>query len=219
MSSKKRKRRNFPLVPLPVKIFFFSVIPLFLAGILFLLYQRGHRAEEPETSQTYQMLSIEEDFLTPNKYSRPQTKLKKVNNIVIHYTANPGSDAEANRNYFESLKDSHITYASSHFIVGLDGEIVQCIPLTEISYASNDRNKDTISIECCHPDKTGEFTSKTYQSLLRLCVYLCQTYGLSSSDLIRHYDVTGKLCPKYYVNHPKKWEELKKDVKALLDDY
>ena len=219
MSSKKRNRRNFPLVPLPVKIFFFSVIPLFLAGILFLLYQRGHRAEEPETSQTYQMLSIEEDFLTPNKYSRPQTKLKKVNNIVIHYTANPGSDAEANRNYFESLKDSHITYASSHFIVGLDGEIVQCIPLTEISYASNDRNKDTISIECCHPDKTGEFTSKTYQSLLRLCVYLCQTYGLSSSDLIRHYDVTGKLCPKYYVNHPKKWEELKKDVKALLDDY
>ena len=219
MSSKKRNRRNFPLVPLPVKIFFFSVIPLFLAGILFLLYQRGHRAEEPETSQTYQMLSIEEDFLTPNKYSRPQTKLKKVNNIVNHYTANPGSDAEANRNYFESLKDSHITYASSHFIVGLDGEIVQCIPLTEISYASNDRNKDTISIECCHPDKTGEFTSKTYQSLLRLCVYLCQTYGLSSSDLIRHYDVTGKLCPKYYVNHPKKWEELKKDVKALLDDY
>ena len=218
MSSKKRNRQ-LPAVPLPVKIFLFSIMPLLLTVIIFLLYQRSHIKEEPETSQAYQMISIEEDFLTPNKYSRPQTKLKQVHNIVIHYTANPGSDAEANRNYFESLKDSHITHASSHFIVGLDGEIVQCIPLTEISYASNDRNKDTISIECCHPDKTGEFTTKTYQSLLRLCVYLCQSYGLSSSDLIRHYDVTGKLCPKYYVNHPKKWEELKDDVKALLDYY
>lgn len=217
MSSKKRMRRNFSVIPLPVKIFLFSVLPLLLTVIIFLLYQRSHTVEEPETSQTCRMLSIKEDFLTPNKYSRPQTKLKKVNNIVIHYTANPGSGADANRDYFESLKDSHITHASSHFIVGLEGEIVQCIPLTEISYASNDRNKDTISIECCHPDKTGEFTSKTYQALLRLCAYLCQAYELSSSDLIRHYDVTGKLCPKYYVNHPKKWEDLKDDVKDLLD--
>ena len=60
-------------------------------------------------------------LLTPNKNSRPQTKLKKVNGIVVHYTANPGTDAMANRNYFESRKDKpdQTKYkVSSHFIMG-----------------------------------------------------------------------------------------------------
>lgn len=78
------------------------------------------------------------ELLTPNEYSRPQIAMDEVRGIVIHYTANPGTTAEQNRSYFESLKDSHETKASSHFVVGIDGEIVQCIPSSEISYASND---------------------------------------------------------------------------------
>lgn len=66
---------------------------------------------------------IDVQLLTVNEYSRPGTKTERINGIVIHYTANPGSTAMQNRNYFEGLKDSHITKASSHFIVGLDGEM------------------------------------------------------------------------------------------------
>ena len=83
---------------------------------------------------------------------------------MIHYVANPGSTAKENRDYFNNLQNTHITKASSHYIVGLDGEIIQCIPQNEISYASNNRNKDTISIECCHPGKDGKFNEKTYDS-------------------------------------------------------
>ena len=86
---------------------------------------------------------LDVELLDVNEYSRPGTTLKQVNGIVIHYTANPGSSAMANRDYFEGLKDAHTTKASSHFIVGLEGEVVQCIPTTEIAYASNDRNGDT----------------------------------------------------------------------------
>ncbi|MFW5647336.1 MAG: N-acetylmuramoyl-L-alanine amidase family protein [Acetivibrio ethanolgignens] len=124
---------------------------------------------------------ITELFLTPNEYSRPQAALKEVNGIVVHYTANPGTDAEANRNYFEGLKDSHRTKVSSHFIIGLDGTIVQCIPLDEIAYASNKRNLDTISIECCHKDESGKFTKATYRSLVELLAWLCGEYNLKSS--------------------------------------
>ena len=158
---------------------------------------------------------IEELFLTPNVNSRPQIALKKVKGIVIHYTANPGTDAKANRDYFESRKneaDSAENKVSSHFVVGLDGQIIQCIPLDEIAYASNDRNKDTISIECCHPDKSGKFSDQTYQSLIQLTAWLCDTYEIKQKQIIRHYDVTGKLCPKYYVKHPKAWKKLKQDV-------
>ena len=155
---------------------------------------------------------IEEMFLTPNKYSRPQIELKKIKGIVVHYTANPGSTAKDNRNYFENLKNKKNRYASSHYVIGLKGEIVQCIPLTEISYASNDRNSDTVSIECCHKDTSGKFNKKTYQSLVELVAWLCGQYNLKSEVIIRHYDVTGKQCPKYYVEHEDEWEQFKKDI-------
>lgn len=152
---------------------------------------------------------VKEDLLTPNPYSRPGTPLEKVNGIVVHYVANPCSTARENRNYFENLKDqtgSETTSVSSHFVIGLEGEIIQCIPLGEVAYASNNRNSDTISIECCHPDETGKFYDSTYQSLVNLCAYLCTEFNLKPEDVIRHYDVTGKICPKYFVDHPEEWE-------------
>lgn len=152
------------------------------------------------------------ELLDVNEYSRPGISLEQINGIVIHYTANPGSTAQNNRDYFEGLKDSHETKVSSHFVVGIEGEIVQCIPSSEIAYASNSRNSDTLSIECCHTDETGEFTEATYTSLVRLTGWLCYRFNLTSEDVIRHYDVTGKICPKYYVDYPDAWEQFKADV-------
>ncbi len=156
------------------------------------------------------------NLLTPNEYSRPQIPLEKVNGIVVHYVANPCSTALENRNYFEGLKDqtgSKTTSVSSHFVIGLEGEVVQCVPLNEVAYASNNRNSDTISIECCHPDDSGEFTSATYESLVRLTRWLMEEYGLDTSQVIRHYDVTGKLCPKAFVEHPEEWERFLRALK------
>ncbi len=155
---------------------------------------------------------LDVELLTPNEYSRPQTPLEQVKGIVIHYTANPGASAINNRSYFEGLKDSHDTYASSHFVVGLQGEIVQCVPTNEVAYASNNRNSDTISIEVCHPDETGEFTKETYNALVELTGWLCLYLDVDPNQVIRHYDVTGKLCPLYYVEHEDAWETFKSDV-------
>ena len=44
-------------------------------------------------------------------------------------------------------------------------------------------------------------------SLLRLTAWLCEEFDLAPADVIRHYDVTGKICPKYYVDHPEAWED------------
>lgn len=159
---------------------------------------------------------IDVELLTVNPYSRPGIETSKIKGIVVHYTANPGATAIANRNYFEGLKDSHLTKTSSNFIVGLEGEIVQCVPTWEVAYASNDRNIDTVSIECCHPDESGEFLEDTYQSMVQLCAWLCLKFDLSEKDIIRHYDVTGKNCPKYFVENEKAWENFHKDVKEAI---
>lgn len=119
---------------------------------------------------------IDVELLTVNPYSRPGTETNKITGIVVHYTANPGSTAMDNRNYFEGLKDSHETKASSNFVVGLEGEIVQCVPTWEVAYASNSRNIDTVSIECCHPDETGRFNDDTYRSMVKLCAWLCMKF-------------------------------------------
>ena len=160
---------------------------------------------------------INVELLTPNEWSRPQFALQQINGIVIHYTANPGSTAQQNHDYFEGLKDSQSTKASSHFIIGLDGEVIQCIPSSEWAYASNSRNSDTLSIECCHPDESGQFTDATYQSLVQLTGWLCHRFGLSSEDVIRHYDVTGKDCPKYFVEHEDAWVQFRQDVQDYAD--
>lgn len=158
-------------------------------------------------------------LLTINQYSRPGTALEQVNGIVVHYTANPGTTAQQNRDYFEGLGQSGETSASSHFVIGLDGELIQCIPCQEIAYASNERNGDTIAIECCIPDETGKFSDAAYDTLVHLLAWLVGRYHLEIDDIIRHYDVTGKNCPKYYVEYPLEWEKLKERVHNYIESY
>ena len=135
--------------------------------------------------------------------------------IVVHYLGNPKTTAQQNHDYFESLKnDLDEVYMSANYIVGLDGEIIQCVPDDEIAYASNNENHESISIENCHMDDTGKLNEATYHSLVSLVAYLSEKYHLDRDHIIRHYDVTGKICPKYYVEHEERWEEFKDDVKA-----
>ena len=151
---------------------------------------------------------IDQQIIKVDGDSRRGDYLESVQNIVIHYVGNPGSTAQQNRDYYSSPSSE----VSSHFVIGLDGEIIQCIPLYEKSSASNHRNKDTISIEVCHPDESGKFTEASYQSLVKLTSWLCEICDLDSGDLIRHYDITRKQCPLYFVTHEDAWDQFKNVV-------
>ena len=191
-----------------------AVLGVLVLAVVAVLASRGLPGEDIPVPDY-----VEKDYLTVNEFSRPGTPLEKIDGVVIHYVGNPGTSAQANRNYFESLSaGTDGVYASSHFIVGLEGEVVQCIPLTEIAYASNSRNDDTVAIEVCHPDETGEFSAVTYDRLVELTAWLCTTFHLDpGEDVIRHYDVSGKLCPLYYVENPEAWEAFLQDVAAEME--
>ena len=159
------------------------------------------------------------DYIPTNEYSRPGTPLEEISGVVVHYVGNPGTTAAANRSFFANLALTHETYASAHFLVGLDGEILQCVPLTEIAYCSNSANDYTVSIEVCHGDETGKFNDATMESLEQLVPWLCETFDLDpTEDVIRHYDVTGKICPKYYVENEDAWLTFKQDVSARIEE-
>ena len=220
-TTKKKKRKNrkkrYDLSRVWMALGTLTVILLVIFGV----------AQHQKTQNAAQQMSglsaidgsrpdLDVELLTVNPYSRPGTALTQVNGIVIHYTANPGATAQNNRDYFENLSISHEAKVSSHFVVGLEGEVIQCIPTSEMSYATNSRNVDSISIECCHKDDTGVFEQETYDSVVKLAAWLCARFGLTSEQVIRHYDVTGKECPKYYVDHPDAWEQMKADISAQI---
>lgn len=159
-------------------------------------------------------MNIDEELLVINPYSRSGEKQGSIQYIVVHWVGNANTSAMANRNYFNSLAYTHSTSASSHYIIGLEGEIIRCIPDDEVAFHSGSysMNRKSIGIENCHPDWEGKFNDNTYNSLVELCAELCEQYGISINNVIRHYDVTRKCCPKYYVEHEDDWEQFKQDV-------
>lgn len=215
---KTAKRRGFPFAAV-----FMALVVGVLAGL-----GGGYYVWGWERPYTVDLKAVEvpdwvkQEFIRKNIFSRPDVSRRKINNIVLHYVANPGSSAEGNRNYFDSLADQDSqkggTFTSSHFIVGLEGEVIQCIPINEIAYANAPRNEDTLSIEVCHPDDTGKYSDATYESVVRLTAWLCTQLKLKSSDVVRHYDINGKLCPKYYVEHEEEWKQLRKDIDAAMKE-
>lgn len=146
--------------------------------------------------------------IIPVGNARPGIKLTAFSGIVIHYVGEPGKTATETREYFGKSD----TTVSAHFVIGLNGEIIQCLPLDEQAIASGERNADTISIEVCHTSADGLFNAKSYNSLTKLCAVLLKSAGLDSDNCYRHYDMTGADCPPHYVTNTDDWETLKSDV-------
>jgi N-acetylmuramoyl-L-alanine amidase len=175
-------------------------------------------------------MTIQQDLLTVNKFSRPGLLLKSVKGLVVHWYANPNTTAKQNRDFFEKRKNGLDGYGSAHYLIGLSGEIIQAIPENETAYhvgsnyympdakkaLSNYPNNCTIGIENAHIDWSGKFTQETYNSLIELLASLCKKYNLNETNIYRHYDITGKDCPKWFVVEVNDWLKLKNDVKEAL---
>ena len=211
--SRKRKRWGNPLwLALPL-----AALALVLAVVL--LRQEAAPGPELKIPVPEELPEWVIDRTIPvNEFSRPGIPMEAMNGIVIHYVGNPGTGAEQNRSFFAGLAQSGETYASSNFVIGLEGEVLLCVPIGEVAYCSNNRNSDTLSIEVCHPDDTGEFTAASYDALVKLVNWLRDFYGLDTDAVIRHYDVTSKECPRYFVEHPDAWERFKLDLSAAEQD-
>jgi len=141
--------------------------------------------------------------------------------IAIHYTANDGDTDEGNGNYFKSK----IVKASAHYFVD-DDSVTQSVPDEYIAWSVGGKkysdcpstgggtmygvatNANTINVEICDTVKDGTVypTEKTIQNTLYLVKSLMQRYGIPASRVIRHFDVTGKKCPAYWVDE-NRWRK------------
>ena len=170
-----------------------------------------------------------ERWLAPNKFSRGEEPMQRVLGIVLHWYGKPGQSAISVFRYFDQCSGPE--YGSAHYIV--DHEIaLHAVPLNEIAYHAGPRSATTpearerfgdypnahlIGIEMAHVDWEGRILPATLASVRMLCAWLCWRFDLNPmSDIIRHYDVTGKNCPRWFVANPDELDVFRDSVKATM---
>ena len=144
-----------------------------------------------------------------------------INWICLHFTSGNGDTAQNNADYF--AREGGLN-ASAHYFVDTE-RIVQSVKDSDTawhcgkerggSYYNDCRNANSIGIEMCDSKRDGtvKATEQTIRNAAELAAALCERYGLPVSHIIRHYDVTGKLCPKYWVDDPDGIVRFRKLVK------
>lgn len=154
-------------------------------------------------------MKIIDNLIPKGKYNRPGTK-SDPKRICIHYNGDAGAGAERLALFFTTNPSAK---TSSQYVVGMEGEIIRCVPDDEIAYGASGKNGGTIHIEVCHPDKTGKFTEKSIAAIAELVPYLMRLHGIGEDNVVRHYDLTGKHCPLYYVDETR-WAALHERITA-----
>lgn len=164
-------------------------------------------------------------------YNHNPGSISRIKYIVIHYVGALGG-AKENCQYYAGGNRN----ASAHYFVGFDGEIWQSVEDANIawhcgasSYKHGEcRNANSIGIELCvrkrntasmgATDKDWYFEDATVEAAAELTRYLMDKYNVPASHVIRHYDVTGKICPNPYVYNTTAhtWDEFKKKISGAV---
>lgn len=167
-------------------------------------------------------LNIKTNLANKNNYggSRSTGSIKY---IVIHYTANDGDTDEANGKYFAN----NVVKSSAHYFVD-DDSITQSVPDNYVAYHcgakkyyhSICRNTNSIGIEMCDTKKNGkhDVTEKTLANTIELAKIIMKKYNIPLSNVVRHYDVTHKLCPAYFVNDLTAWQNFKNKLAGISNN-
>ena len=192
-------------------------------------------------------MDIKERLLTPNEWSRPGYRLRQVLGVVMHWTANPHADALANVRFFENRKAGTAGYGSAHYVISQTGDVVRCIPESEVAYhcgssktdpasgkvytdlarqlfgaycgSSTSPNFCTLGIEMCPTEEAGSFTEATEAAAVELVADILRRYELGTAAVVTHHGVVGwKDCPRLWVARPELFEAFKLKVAVAIGE-
>ncbi len=146
---------------------------------------------------------------------------EKIKFVVIHFTANNGDTAENNANYFKN----NIVKTSAHYFVD-EKSVWQSVKDTDTAWHCGAkkyihpfcRNANSIGIELCSRKSNGKFyfLKETLENAVVLTRLICEKYNIPIENVLRHYDVTGKICPAPFVEDVKQWHTFKENVEDFM---
>lgn len=161
--------------------------------------------------------------------------LSQIKYIIIHYTSNDGDHDESNANYFKN----NVVQASAHYFVD-DDSITQTVPDNYVAWAVGGAkwrdcattgggtmhgiitNTNSLSVEMCDTVKDGSVmaTETTMRNTADLVKDLMKKYNVDIDHVYRHFDVTGKYCPKYLMSSSA-WAKFKERLvdNEIMENY
>lgn len=145
--------------------------------------------------------------------------------IVIHYTGNPNTSARNNALYLSNNKDS----VSAHYTVD-EKEIYKILDHGKAAFHCGGpvesshhpyryicTNYNSIGIEiCCIQNDKGpiSYLPETINNAINLTAYIMIGEYIPITNVIRHYDVTGKDCPRNF-----DFDNFKKELRKMINIY
>lgn len=147
--------------------------------------------------------------------------------IVMHYTANDGDTDEGNAHYFQGAGRR----ASAHYFVDEDS-VTQSVRDNDAAWHCGGdlesahhplrgicMNRNSLGVEMCSDIVGGKYTitPQTVDRAVELVKYLMAKYGIDVDHVVRHYDVTGKLCPEPWVRDESLWRKFKAQLTAPVE--
>ena len=163
-----------------------------------------------------------ERLADPQNYGGKR-RAEQIRYLVIHYTGNDGDTAKANAAYYSNV----VKKASAHYFVD-DTEVWKSVPELVTAFAVGGKkwadcaqtgggtlygvvtNTNSISVELCDTRKDGVYgaSEETMANAVDLCRRIMQTFKIPLERVVRHFDVTGKHCPAYFMD-PAAWAQFK----------
>ena len=149
-----------------------------------------------------------------------------VDYLVIHYVGASGG-ARANAQYYHATPGIG---ASAHYFVGHAEEgasVYASVAETDTAWHCGRadgqyrhpycRNANSIGIELCCRWNGGAWTfdGATLDRGTQLARDIMARHAIPISRVLRHYDVTGKVCPAPFVHHPDQWQAWKKGLEDM----
>lgn len=148
------------------------------------------------------------NLANPANYTKGRNG-SKITYLVMHYTANDGDTDEGNGNYFHNNTPG----TSAHYFVDEDSCTLSVNESDTAHHAGDwDMNLHSIGIEMVSRIVNGKYviTPGTVNNAVLLAKEIMAKHNIHISHVIRHYDVTKKLCPRPWVEDESQWIEFKK---------
>lgn len=158
---------------------------------------------------------MKKELLKNGHRCRPGGQFEKTS-LTIHSTGNPASSAQNERDWLDN--PSNRREASWHYVVDEKG-VIQAIPDDEEAWHCGNTigNRFSIGLEICE----GGDREKTLRNAVDFVVQKMKEYGFSLTDIVRHYDWTGKHCPrilmdKKYIKDGMDWNWFLRKIEEAL---
>ncbi|MBO5752470.1 MAG: N-acetylmuramoyl-L-alanine amidase [Proteobacteria bacterium] len=148
--------------------------------------------------------------------------------IIVHYTGDYGSQGCAKKTadamqtwkrtvsthylvgddaIYQTVKDKHVAW---HCPYDKDNKCAACNSnALGVDLVEHKRNTRTHSVK----DRDWYFTDKVIQDGAQLVAWLADKYNIPQSHIVRHFDVTGKWCPRPFVG--KDTNEITGDIHEI----